>query len=109
VRLHNDGSSQDRLTSHDRGVTDEHAGLLEVQLLSGPDGCFARFAGDLVEDTRAVIWGVEEILLHDARVVLDLSGITSFDGRGLEAALALMDAVRSFGGTLMIGDGCRAT
>ena len=52
-----------------------------------------------------MVWGVEEILRHDVRVVLDLSGITSFDGDGLEAALELMDAVRSFGGALKFGSG----
>jgi anti-anti-sigma regulatory factor len=76
-----------------------------VQLLSGPDGCLARFAGDLIEETRSVVWGVEEILRHDVKVVLDLSGITSFDGHGLEAALGLMDAVRSYGGALRFENG----
>ena len=86
----------------ERGSGQENIELLEVHLVSGPDGCVARFKGELTEQTQNVVWGVEEILLHDARVVLDLSGITSFDSRGLEAALGLMDAVRSFGGTLLI-------
>jgi ABC-type transporter Mla MlaB component len=105
VRLHNDGRSSDWLVGRDRDSAGEQDGLLEVQLVSGPNGCLARFTGDLIEETRGVVWGVEQVLLHDARVVLDLSGITSFDSRGLEAALRLMDAVRTFGGTLMIGDG----
>jgi hypothetical protein len=93
------------LVGHDSDSADDNAGLLEVRLVSGPDGCFARFTGDLIEETRIVIWGVEEILRHDVRVVLDLSGITSFDGDGLEAALELMDAVRSFGGVLKFENG----
>ena len=32
-------------------------GRLEVQLLSGPDGCLARFVGDLVGETAGVISG----------------------------------------------------
>jgi hypothetical protein len=97
-----DGSRtvQDDTSNADGGTL----GRLEVQLISGPEGCRARFAGDLIEGTRAAVWGVEQILLHDARVVVDLSGITSFDSLGLEAALGLMDAVRSFGGKLTIGD-----
>jgi len=83
---------------------DVATGQLEVHLLSGPNGCLARFVGDLIGETRGAIWGVEEILLHDARVAMDLSGVTSFDCLGLEAALGLMDAVRLFGGVLTIGD-----
>jgi hypothetical protein len=94
-----------QLVSRERDAIEHDAGLLEVQLLSGPDGCLARFAGDLIEETRSVVWGVEEILRHDVKVVLDLSGITSFDGHGLEAALGLMDAVRSYGGALRFENG----
>jgi hypothetical protein len=81
---------------------DEEA-QLEVELVSSSNGCIARFSGDLVEQTRAVLYGVESILMNDSRVVLDLSGIVSFDGAGLEAALNLMDAVRGFGGVLAVG------
>jgi ABC-type transporter Mla MlaB component len=35
--------------------------------------------------------------------VLDLSGVVTIDGAGLEATIRLMDAIRSFGGTLTIG------
>jgi hypothetical protein len=77
---------------------------LEVELISSASGCVARFCGDLVEGTRAVLYGVESILMNDSRVVLDLSGIVSFDGAGLEAALDLMDAVRGFSGSLVVGD-----
>jgi anti-anti-sigma regulatory factor len=93
------------LVSRDRDSVDDHSALLEVHLVSGPEGCVARFTGDLIEETRSVVWGVEEILRNDARVVLDLSGITSFDAHGLEAALALMDAVRSVGGALKFENG----
>lgn len=97
--------SRTQFVSRDRGPSDDDSGLLEVHLVSGPDGCHARFIGDLIEETRSVVWGVEEILRNDVRVVLDLSGITSFDGYGLEAALGLMDAVRSFGGALKFESG----
>jgi hypothetical protein len=105
VRSHNSVLSRDQSVSPDRDRIDDDSGLLEVHLVSGPDGCLARFIGDLIEDTRSVVWGVEEILRNDVRVVLDLSGITSFDSYGLEAALGLMDAVRSFGGALKFENG----
>jgi hypothetical protein len=105
VKFQNNALSKARLVGHDRASVEDNAGLLEVQLISGPEGCLARFTGDLIEETRSVLWGVEEILLHDVRVVLDLSGISSFDSSGLEAALGLMDAVRSAGGSLKIADG----
>ena len=78
-------------------------GRLEVQLFSGPDGCVARFVGDLVDQTRMVLRETGEILRNDARVALDFSGVTSFDHLGLEAALGLVDTVRSSGGTIAIG------
>jgi hypothetical protein len=105
VRFQTNGLGTSRLVGQDPDSADGNSGLLEVRLVSGPDGCLARFTGDLIEETRIVVWGVEEILRHDVRVVLDLSGITSFDGDGLKAALELMDAVRSFGGTLKFESG----
>lgn len=75
---------------------------LEVQLFSGLDGCVARFFGDLVGQTRMVLWEIGEILRNDASVVLDFSGVTSFDNLGLEAALGLVDTVRSSGGRVTI-------
>jgi len=105
VRSQNNRLGKSPLVGHDSDSADDNSGLLEVRLVSGPYGCLARFTGDLIEETRIVVWGVEEILRHDVRVVLDLSGITSFDGDGLEAALELMDAVRSFGGALKFESG----
>lgn len=104
MRFQSNALGQAWLVGHDRDPAEDSPGFLEVQLISGPDGCLARFTGDLIEETRNVVWGVEEILLHDVRVVLDLSGISSFDTSGLGAALSLMDAVRSAGGTLKIAD-----
>ena len=68
-----------------------------------PGACVARFFGDLVGQTRMVVQETEEILRNDARVVLDFSGVTSFDNLGLEAALGLVDTVRSSGGRVTIG------
>ena len=76
---------------------------LEVQLFSGPGGCIARFFGDLVGQTRMVVQEIEVILCNDARVVLDFSGVTSFDNLGLEAALGVVNMVRSAGGWVTIG------
>ena len=78
-------------------------GRLEVQLLSGPDGCVARVFGDLVGKTRMVLWEIGEILRNDASVVLDFSGVTGLDNLGLEAALGPVDTVRSSGGRVTIG------
>ncbi len=47
---------------------------------------------------------VKEILRNDARVVLDFSCVTSFDNLGLEAALGLVETVRSSGGRVSVGD-----
>ena len=90
-------------TGRGPGRIETALGRLEVQLFSGPDGCVARFFGDLVDQTRMVVREIEEILRHDARVTLDFSGVTSFDNLGLEAALGLMDTVRSSGGRVTIG------
>jgi hypothetical protein len=85
------------------GRLENAVGRLEVQLYSGPDGCVAQFLGDLVDQTRIVVREIGEIIRNDARVVLDLSGVTSFDTLGLEAALGLVDTVRSSGGRVTIG------
>jgi ABC-type transporter Mla MlaB component len=85
------------------GRLENAAGRLEVQLYSGPDRCVVQFFGDLVDQTRMVVREIGEIVRNDARVVLDLSGVTSFDNLGLEAALELVDTVRSSGGRVTIG------
>lgn len=85
------------------GRRENAVGRLEVQLYSGPEGCVAQFFGDLVDQTRMVVREIGEILRNDARVALDLSGVTSFDHLGLAAALALVDTVRSSGGRVTIG------
>ena len=90
-------------TEHGSNRRENAIGRLEVQLLSGPDGCVARVFGDLVGKTRMVLWEIGEILRNDASVVLDFSGVTSFDNLGLEAALCLVDTVRASGGRVTIG------
>jgi ABC-type transporter Mla MlaB component len=77
--------------------------LLQIELLESPSGCLARLSGDLVGETTAGLWSIEPMLTNEARVVLDLSGITTIDSAGLEATLRLMDAIRNFGGRLTIG------
>ena len=106
MTVHADGlnSTRTRTTGRGPGRIENPIGRLEVQLFSGPGGCVARFFGDLVCQTRMVVREIEEILRNDARVVLDFSGITSFDNLGLEAALGLVDTVRSSGGRVTIGD-----
>jgi hypothetical protein len=110
MKAHAEGldSARRKTTGRGPGRIENALGRLEVQLFSGPDGCVARFFGDLVDQTRMVVREIEEILRHDARVTLDFSGVTSFDNLGLEAALGLMDTVRSSGGRLTIGgETCR--
>jgi hypothetical protein len=105
VTAHADGLMSSRTKTARRGPDGSESviGRLEVQLLSGPDGCVARFFGDLVGKTRMVLWEIGEILRNDASVVLDFSGVTSFDNLGLEAAFGLVDTVRSSGGRVTIG------
>ena len=43
------------------------------------------------------------MMANEARVVLDLSGVVSIDNAGFEATVRLIDAVRGFGGRLIIG------
>jgi anti-anti-sigma regulatory factor len=40
------------------------------------------------------------MLVNEVRVVLEVSGVTSIDGSGLEAALKLMHTVHTWGGTV---------
>ena len=79
------------------------APLLEIELMEISHGCLARLSGDLVAETRAGWWSIEPMLANEARVALDVSGVTSIDGPGLEAALRLMHAVHTFGGTVTFG------
>jgi hypothetical protein len=61
-------------------------GRLEMQLSAGQmDAC--PILWDLVDRTRMVVQVIEEILRNEARVVLDISGVTTFDNVGLEGAL----------------------
>lgn len=73
---------------------------LEVELAESPGGYLARFRGDLVADTMAVLWGIEPILLNETRVSFDVSGVTSVDQAGLKAALKLVEALHTCGGHL---------
>jgi hypothetical protein len=43
------------------------------------------------------------MLANEAGVALDVSGVTSIDGAGLEATVRLIDAIHTFGGKLTIG------
>ena len=79
------------------------APLLEIELMEISHGCLARLSGDLVAETRVGLWSIEPMLANEARVALDVSGVTSIDGPGLEAALRLMHAVHTFGGTVTLG------
>jgi len=79
------------------------APLLEIELMEISHGCLARLSGDLVAETRAGLWSIEPMLGNEAHVALDVSGVTSIDGPGLEAALRLMHAVHTFGGTVTFG------
>jgi ABC-type transporter Mla MlaB component len=79
------------------------APLLEIELMEISHDCLARLSGDLVAETRAGLWSIEPMLANEARVALDVSGVTSIDGPGLEAALRLMHAVHAFGGTVTLG------
>ncbi len=73
------------------------APLLEVELAESPGGYLARFRGDPVAETMAVLWGIEPMLLNETRVSFDVSGVTSVDQAGLKAALKLVGALHTFG------------
>lgn len=80
------------------------APLLEIELLEDTSGgCLARMSGHLVGETASALWSIEPMMANEARVVLDLSGVTTIDSAGLEATVRLMDAIRAFGGSLTIG------
>jgi ABC-type transporter Mla MlaB component len=76
---------------------------LDIELVGGVRGSHVRMSGDIVSGTRTAIWGIESLLMNEARVTFDLSDVTSMDGVGLEALLSLMDSVRVHGGSLVIG------
>jgi ABC-type transporter Mla MlaB component len=82
----------------------DEAPLLEIELLEDASGgCLARMSGHLVGETASALWSIEPMMANEARVVLDLSGVTTIDSAGLEATVRLMDAIRAFGGSLTIG------
>ncbi len=86
-----------------RGQTAVDDPRLDIELLGDVSGSQVRMTGDVVAQTSTALWGIEPILMNEARVTFDLSAVTSIDGAGLEAVLSLMDSVRSFGGSLVIG------
>ena len=78
---------------------------LEVELEDGPKECLVHLRGDLLAETSGGLWSVESILVNEAAVVIDLSGVTSVDGAGLESVLILMNAVQASGRSLSFGKG----
>jgi ABC-type transporter Mla MlaB component len=84
-------------------AADNERPFLEIELVEISKGCLARFSGDLVAETRAGLWSIEPMLVNEVRVALDVSGVTSIDGSGLEAALRLINTVHTFGGTVTFG------
>jgi ABC-type transporter Mla MlaB component len=76
---------------------------LEIELMDGPLGCTALLTGDLLAETQVGLWSVESILLNEATVSLDLSGVTTIDSVGLEAILTLISSVQSSGRAISIG------
>lgn len=82
----------------------EESPLLQIELLEDTSGgCVARMTGHLVGDTAAALWSIGPMMSNETRVVLDLSGVVTIDSAGLEATARLMDAIRAFGGRLIIG------
>jgi hypothetical protein len=78
--------------------------LLQIELLEDTSGgCVARVSGHLVGEAAAALGSIEPMMANEARVVLDLSGVVSIDNAGFEATVRLIDAVRGFGGRLIIG------
>jgi ABC-type transporter Mla MlaB component len=77
---------------------------LEIVLDEGPEGCVARIRGELLRETCGGLWGVESILVNEAAIALDLSGLRAIDRAGLEALLMLMNAVQASGRALSIGN-----
>jgi ABC-type transporter Mla MlaB component len=95
-----DCESDDAVMRVIREPESRDAPLLEVELAESPGGYLARFRGELVAETMAVLWGIEPILLNETRVSIDVSGVTSVDQAGLIAALKLVEALHAFGGSL---------
>jgi anti-anti-sigma regulatory factor len=77
--------------------------LLQIEMAESPQGCEVRLAGDLLGETTLGLLGVEPMLANEASVLLDVSGVTSVDGAGLEGLLRLVEAVHRGGGRLAIG------
>jgi ABC-type transporter Mla MlaB component len=92
------------MTSFSSGQEELDDPLLQVELAESPCGYLARLKGDLVAETVGVLWGVEPLLRNEARICLDLSGVTAVDPAGLKAALTLVQALHAFGGRLTLGD-----
>src|ERR1700722_19909662 len=82
---------------------DQTTPLLQIGLRENAYGCVVQLTGDLIGDTSAGLFSIEPMLANEARVALDLSGVTSIDGAGLEATVRLIDAIHTFGGRLTIG------
>jgi anti-anti-sigma factor len=76
---------------------------LHIELVCLMNGSLVRMNGELVVQTLTALWGVESLLVNEARVTFDLLGVTSIDSAGLEAVLGLMDSVRGRGGKVVIG------
>jgi hypothetical protein len=79
--------------------------MLEIELAESSEGFLARFVGAVVAETSAVVRSIEPMLINEARVVLDFCGVTGMDGAGLQAAVRLMDAIYTFGGSLTVAEG----
>jgi anti-anti-sigma regulatory factor len=77
---------------------------LEIVLDDGPQGCVARIRGDLLGETCGGLSSVESILVNEAAIALDLSGIRVIDRAGLESLLLLMNAVQTSGRALSLGN-----
>ena len=77
---------------------------LEVALIGGSDGCTARISGEVIAETTVALGSIESMLVNEAHVTLDLSGVTSIDDAGLLALVRVIDAVLAFGGRLTIGE-----
>jgi hypothetical protein len=84
-------------------AADAEGPLLEIELMEIPNGCLARLSGDLIWETRAGLPSIEPMMANETRVTLDVSGLTSIDRAGLEAALRLICAIHAFGGTVLFG------
>jgi ABC-type transporter Mla MlaB component len=77
---------------------------LEITLIGGSDGCTARISGEVIAETTVALGSIESMLVNEAHVILDFSGITSIDEAGLLAVVRVIDAVLAFGRRLTIGE-----